>query len=176
MARRPVSIGALTGCRCGALDGAVALGADVTLAVDRRTECIDNTAEEAVADRDTGGLAASAHKAALGDLGIVAKEDAADLIAAQVLHHALNAGGEQENLAVGGMLKATDNGDLIANGENRTGLFRFCETLPDFNAFSFSSNWRRRLLRLQSYTSVPTVSVKPFSILSSSKVSGISRP
>lgn len=72
------------------------------------------------ADRDTGGLAASAHKAALGDLGIVAKEDAADLIVAQVLHHAINAGGEQENFAIGGMLKATDNGNLIANGENRT--------------------------------------------------------
>ena len=73
------------------------------------------------------------------------------------------------------MLKATDNGDLIANGKNRTGL-GMTESLPDFNAFSFSSNWRRRLLRLQSYTSVPTVSVKPFSILSSSKVSGISQP
>ena len=61
------------------------------------------------------------------------------------------------------MLKATDNGNHHANGENRTGLFRFCgrvksstasfisgmtESLPDFNAFSFSSNWRRRLLRL----------------------------
>ena len=54
---------------------------------------------------------------------------------AQVLHHALNAGGKQENLAVGGMLKATDNGDLIANGENRTSLFRFCGRGKIFNGF-----------------------------------------
>ena len=42
--------------------------------------------------------------------------------------------------AVGGMLKATDNGDLIANGENRTGLFRFCGWGKIFNGFLHQRN------------------------------------
>ena len=37
------------------------------------------------------------------------------------------------------MFKATDNGNLIANGENRTGLFRFCGRGKIFNGFPFLS-------------------------------------
>ena len=38
------------------------------------------------------------------------------------------------------MFKATDNGDLIANGENRTGLFRFCGWGKIFNSFLHQRN------------------------------------
>ena len=100
------------------LYGAVAVGIYFALAVYGRAQGVYDASQEGVADGYARGLAAAAHPAALGyGLG-AAEEDAAELVLTQLLHHALDPAGEEQYLAVGGVLEPGHGGDAVAHREH----------------------------------------------------------
>ena len=55
------------------------------------------------------------------------------LVAPQVLHHALDAAGEEQDLAVADVLQSADGGDLIPHGEDGAGLLGRSGGVPGLN-------------------------------------------
>src|SRR5699024_3085629 len=104
------------------LNGAVALGPDVPLAVDGDAQSVHHPAKEALPHRHTGGTARAADHAAGSHLVAAVKEDAAHGIPPQILDHALDAALKEQDLAVLGVLQAVHRGDLVAHGEHMAQL------------------------------------------------------
>ena len=80
------------------LQGAVVVGDDVTEAVDRLAERVDDATEEAVADRHGQDLARPADLLALFDLVVVTEDDRTDVADLEVQRDAEDAAGELEQL------------------------------------------------------------------------------
>ena len=115
------------------LDGPVVRGADVALAVDGLAQGVHHPAQEGVAHGHPGGLPAAADGIPRPDLLAAAEEHAADALAPQVLHHALDAAGEEQDLAVADVLQSADGGDLIPHGEDGAGLLGRSSGVPGLN-------------------------------------------
>ena len=97
------------------LDGPVALRRDFALSVLGDSQSVHHPAQEALAHRHAGGFQRPADHASGGDLLAAAEEDAAHAIPAQILHHALHAGAEQQYFAVLGVIQALDGGDFAVH-------------------------------------------------------------
>ena len=106
----------------GRLDvDAAALGdvGERALAVDRLAQRVDDAAQQALAHRHVDDLAQAADLVALGDLGVVAEDHDADVVALQVERHALDAGGgELDHLAGLDLVEAEDAGDAVADAQH----------------------------------------------------------
>ena len=115
--------------RCRLLDRAVLAALEGGAAVDRRTQGVDNAADVLLGADDAGTLAGSRHTGALSDRTLLIKEDGADVVAADVLHHALDAVLKEDNLAVLGMLEAFDRHDAVAGRLHEADLVLLCDDL-----------------------------------------------
>ena len=96
----------------------IGVGLDGAGPVDGAAQGVHHPAEEAFAHRYAGYLAGAAHRVAGFDAAAVAKQDAAQLIGPQLLHHTLDAVGKDQHLAVDGVLQAGDGGDLVAHRQH----------------------------------------------------------
>ena len=115
------------------LDGPVVRGADVAPAVDGLAQGVHHPAQEGVAHRHPGGLSAAADAVPGVDLLAAAEEHAADTVPLQVLGHALDTAGEEQDLAVADVLQPADGGDLIPHGEDGAGLLGRGGGVPGLN-------------------------------------------
>ena len=104
------------------LNGPVVVGLDLALAVDGSAQRIYHAAQHGVTDADAGALAGADHAAAFLDLDIAAEQNDADAVGAHILHHALDAGVEDDDLAIGGVVNAVDAGDAVAYGLDSSDL------------------------------------------------------
>ena len=121
---------AVQNTRGGVLHGAVAVGLDGPLAVHRHAQRVHHPAQILLAHRHTGGFQGAAHHAARPDLLSVTEEDAAQALGPQVLHHALHAALEHQNLPVLGVSQAADGGDVAVHGQDLAHLLRRGGGLP----------------------------------------------
>ena len=92
--------------------------------VNRASERVHHAAKERVAHGNTRSLARARNLAARGNIIGIVKQDAARLVAAQILHHAFDTVVEHEDFAIRGMFQPLDNRNAVANGLDR----------PDFAA------------------------------------------
>ena len=93
-------------------------GVDRALAVDRVAEAVDDAAEQALADRHVDDGLGPPNAAALGDLGVGAEDDDADIVGLEVQRHALHAALELDHLAGLDGIEAMDPGDAVADREH----------------------------------------------------------
>ena len=75
----------------GAFDHAVGIDGDVAGIVDGRAQRVHHAADHGVGHADASGTAGAVHGTALTDLLHTTKQDAADAVAPQLLHHAADA-------------------------------------------------------------------------------------
>ena len=108
----------------GDLDGTVSVRADVTFAVDGRAERVHRPAQKVLADGHARRLFRAVHGASLRDLFVVPEQNTADAVAFQILHHAAHARGELHDLPVRDAPKPRDGGNAVADGDDRSELFR----------------------------------------------------
>src|SRR5208282_4683619 len=95
---------------------------DRPLAVDGLTECVDDAAEQAFADRDFGDSAGAFDLVAfLNGLGI-AEEHGADVVLLEAQHHPVHLMGKFEQLAECRVLKSVDSGDTVAARQDAAGF------------------------------------------------------
>ncbi len=106
------------------LDGVVAHSFNGALAVDGLAQRVDDTAQEAIAHRDAGTLAAAGHHGAHADgLSSVEQHDA-QLFRVHALHHALGTVLEGDDLAVHGAVHAFHVHDAVGRGDDHAALGR----------------------------------------------------
>ena len=110
--------------RRGGFDGAVMAGLDGALPVDGATQRVHHAAQEIFAHGHARHAARAIHQATLFHNRVVAKKDAADFVAIQVLHHAANAVGKQQNFAIECARQAGNRGDAVFHGEHSAGGLR----------------------------------------------------
>ena len=103
-------------------DHAVCIGRDVAAVVDGCAQRIHHAADHGIGHADAGGLAGTVHGAALADLLHPAKQDAADAVAPQLLHHAPDAALKEQDLAVGRVFQASHIGDAVRHGQHAAHL------------------------------------------------------
>ena len=100
----------------GRFDGAVLLGDDRALAVERVAERIDDPADHGRRRPAPAAAAGAAHLVALGDVQVVAEDDDADRVLFEVERQAADAGArELDHLAGHDAGQAVDAGDAVAD-------------------------------------------------------------
>ena len=108
------------------LDRAGAFGLDLALAVDRHTERVHDTAEQAFAGRNLHDAARSADLIIFLDCGDVTEKNGADLILFEVLgqaEHGLTVGSDElEKLASHRVLQTVNTSDAVADLDDGTDL------------------------------------------------------
>ena len=114
----------------GGFDGAAALGAQAALAVDGLAQGVHHPAQELVPHGHPSGFQGAAHHGPRADGLAVPEQDAAQSLRAEILHHAPDAGGEDKDLAVLGVLQPGDGGDLAVHGEDGADLLGDSGQLP----------------------------------------------
>ena len=95
---------------------AVVVGLDIAQPVDGGAQGVHHPAQHGIAHGDVGVLPVRTTRLPSLDLHIVAEEDDADAVPAHVLHHALQSAVEDDDLAIGGVVDAVDDGDAVAHG------------------------------------------------------------
>ena len=113
---------AVDNARRGTFDRAVTVRLDLAEPIDRYAEGVDGTTQKTVTDRNAGGFIRASDRAAGTDRRLVVKQNAADALFAQILHHAAHAVFKQQYLAVSCVRKTGDLGDPVAHGEHRADL------------------------------------------------------
>ena len=114
----------------GGLQGPVALRLDGPLAVHRHAQGVHHPAQITLPHRHAGGFQGAAYHTARPDLLPVAKEDAAQALRAQILHHALYAALEHQDLPVLGVGQPAHGGDVAVHAEHLAHLLRGGGGLP----------------------------------------------
>ena len=99
------------------------LGFDVTLAVDRVAERIDDPSEEGIADRHGEHLAGSLDLLALFELLEVTQDHRADAVLVEVQRDTQDAAGEFEQLLGHHRWQALDVCDAVSGVDHRAHLF-----------------------------------------------------
>ena len=102
--------------RRGFFHWAIAVRRNRVSPVNRASERVHHAAKERVAHGNTRGLARARNLAARGNIIGIVKQDAACLVAAQILHHAFDTVVEHEDFAIRGMFQPLDNRNAVADG------------------------------------------------------------
>ena len=131
---------ALQDARGGGLHGAVALRLNGPFAVQRQAQGVHHPAQVALPHRHTGGFQGAADHAARPDLLAVAEEDAAQPLGAQVLHHALHAALEHQDLPVLGVGQPAYGGDIAVHRQHLAHLLRRGGGLPPLHRLAHEGN------------------------------------
>ena len=104
------------------LDGAVTVCLDRTFSVNRLTQSIYHTADEFLAHWHAGFFSGPHHFGSFFDPCIFSKQNDADLVSSDILHHTLQTILKGNNLAVHRMINAVDIGDSVTDIDDRTCL------------------------------------------------------
>src|SRR5450631_4065071 len=136
-----------TGNDAGGLDLhlAEAAGVDRSFTVDRLTNCVDNAADQGIADRNLGDAAGALDGIAFLDLGEFTENGGADVIFLQVEDHAGHTAREFQQLTGHGAGQTVDTGNTVTDGDDRAGFRHFnlfailLDLLPDDLADLFRS-------------------------------------
>ena len=108
--------------RRGRLDGRVLFCIDGTLAVDRLTQCVDDTTDQLIADGNGHDAACAANSVALADAFFVAEHDDGNGVLLQILRHAVHAAGEFQQLVDHAACQSGGFCDAVADQNDRAGL------------------------------------------------------
>ncbi len=101
----------------------LALGAlDRALAVNRVAKAIDNTAQQALANRHVNDGAQALDGVAFLDLAVGTENHDTDIVGFQVQGHALDPVRELDHLAGLDLVQPVDTGDTVTDGEDLTDL------------------------------------------------------
>ena len=111
--------------RCRFLDGTIFSGSNITFAVDRFTQGVDNSSFKGITDGNAGSLACTDDLAAFTNGFVVAKKDTTDFISTDILYHTFDAAIEDNDFAVHRMVDTVNCGNTIADPDDFTGLFGF---------------------------------------------------
>ena len=106
----------------GRLDGRVLFCIDGTLAVDRLTQCVDDTTDQLIADGNGHDTTRAANSVALADAFFVAEHDDGNGVFLQVLRHAVHAAGEFQQLVDHAACQSGGFCDAVADQNDRAGL------------------------------------------------------
>ena len=106
----------------GRLDGRVLFCVDGTLAVDRLTQCVDDTTDQLIADGNGHDTTRAANSVALADAFFVAEHDDGNGVFLQVLRHAVHAAGEFQQLVDHAACQSGGFCDAVADQNDRAGL------------------------------------------------------
>ena len=101
------------------LDRAVIVRRNLSLAVDRRSQCIYNSSKIGISDWNTRLLLRACDLCALFDASVFSENDTADLIALDILHHTSDAILEDHDLTIHGMLNAIDGRNSVSYPDDR---------------------------------------------------------
>ncbi len=129
------------------LDGAILLGLDRALPVDRLTEGVNNPAQQRFPDRHLGDTARPLDDVALLDVPILAENGRADVILLEVQNHSVDLSGKLQELPGHRLFKAVDTGDAVAHIQDGPGLadlealFVFLYLLLKYTAYFFSPDF-----------------------------------
>ena len=119
----PVAIGSCTDLR-GMMPGAFTstlrfvVELDRPLAVDRLTERVDDSAEQALADRHLDDGAGALDGLAFLDLAVGAEDHDADIVGFEIERHAFDAALELDHFAGLHVVEAVDAGDAVADRQH----------------------------------------------------------
>src|SRR4029077_589484 len=115
------------------VDAHALLGLDRGLAVDRIAQCVDDAAEQALADRHVDDGAGPLDGLAFLDLAVVAEDHDADIVDLEVERHAADAVLELDHLAGLHVVEAVDAGDAVADRQHLAdfGDFRLLAEILD---------------------------------------------
>jgi hypothetical protein len=100
------------------LDPASLAVLDRSLAIDRISECIDDSAEQALADRNVDDRAGPLHGRTFLDLGVRSEDHDTDIVGFEVEGHALGAVVEFDHFAGLDIVESVDPGDSVADREH----------------------------------------------------------
>ena len=107
------------------LDPAAFRGFDRALAVDRVAERVDDTAEQALADRHIDDRAGTADGRAFGNFGVRAEDHDADIVGFEVEGHAFDAVVELDHFSGLDIVETIDAGDAVADRQDGADLRDF---------------------------------------------------
>ncbi len=119
IALRPVDMGSRTPWRSttpgsDTLDRRELCSLDGAAVIDRLAKRVDHAANHPVAHRHAHDLAAALDLISLAQLGVIAQDDAADLILVEVHGQAFHAVGKLQHLSRHGLVQAVEAGDSVA--------------------------------------------------------------
>ncbi len=97
-------------------------GRDRPLAVDRKTERVDDAADQRLADRHLGDPVGALDRVAFLDRAVLAEKHGADLVLLEVEHHADDVAGELQQLAGHRLLEPVHARDAVADLDHATDL------------------------------------------------------
>ena len=100
------------------VDARFLVGLDRPLAVDRLAERVDDTAEQALADRNLDDGAGALDGLAFLDLAVGAEDHDADIVGFEIERHAFDAALELDHLAGLHVVEAVDAGDAVADRQH----------------------------------------------------------
>ncbi len=92
---------------------------DGTVVVDRLPESVDHAADKPVTHRNAHDFAAALDLVSLAQDGVIAQNDAADLILVEVHRQAFHAVGKLQHLSRHGLVQAVEAGNPVAERNNR---------------------------------------------------------
>ena len=106
----------------GHFDGAVAFGFDGTLAVDGLAQCVDNAADQALANGNGNDTAGTLDGVAFLNTLVSTQDNDGDGILVQVLGHAVRTVGELDQLACHALVQAGYGGNTVTDQDDNAGL------------------------------------------------------
>ena len=120
--------------RCFIFNRPVIIFLNVTLTIDRCSQCIDDSSDKFISNRNSGFLFGSCYLGSFLDPCITAEQNDTDLISSDILYHTFYAVLKDNDLTIHGLVNSIDSGNSVTNPDDMTNfpILRFKIVIFDF--------------------------------------------